>query len=350
MDFKAFISGCAGTSLSDAERAFFAAARPCGLILFARNCRSVPQLRALVGEFRDAVESDEALVLIDQEGGRVQRLRPPHWRQMPPAQVYGELYRLDPSAALAAAFAGARLIAEELANVGITVNCTPVLDVREPGAHEVIGDRAFSSDPDVVSALGRAVVDGTLAGGVLPVIKHVPGHGRALADSHLALPRIDASVRELTETDFRPFMALADAPLAMTGHVLLAAFDDERPVSVSPVIMQEVIRDLIGLKGLVMSDDLGMEALGGPMRERAEAVIEAGCDVALHCNGNFAEMCEAASVVPPLAGESAERFARAVAELGEPQAFDADQALTLVTEAASASGGAASPRTKSLEA
>ena len=350
MDFKAFISGCAGTSLSDEERAFFAATRPCGLILFARNCRSVPQLRALVGEFRDAVESDEALVLIDQEGGRVQRLRPPNWRQMPPAQVYGELYRFDPSAALAAAFAGARLIAGELANVGITVNCTPVLDLREPGAHEVIGDRAFSSDPDVVSALGRAVVEGTLAGGVLPVIKHVPGHGRALADSHLALPRIDASARELTETDFRPFMALADAPLAMTGHVLLAAFDDERPASVSPVIMQEVIRDLIGLRGLVMSDDLGMEALGGPMHERAKAVIEAGCDVALHCNGKLAEMREAASVVPPLAGISAERFARAVAELGEPRAFDADQALTLVTEAASGSAGVASPRTRTLEA
>jgi beta-N-acetylhexosaminidase len=350
VDFKAFISGCAGTSLSDEERAFFAGTRPCGLILFKRNCESVSQLRALIADFRDAVESDEALVLIDQEGGRVQRLRPPNWRQMPPARVYGELYRCDPVLALAAAFAGARLIAEELAAAGITVNCTPVLDVPEPGAHEIIGDRAFSTDPDIVSALGRAVVEGTLAGGVLPVIKHVPGHGRAQADSHLALPRIDASVRELTETDFRPFMALADAPLAMTGHVLLAAFDDERPVSVSPVIMREVIRDLIGLKGLVMSDDLGMAALGGPMRERAAAVIEAGCDVALHCNGNLAEMREAAAVVPPLAGESAERFARAVAELCQPQAFDAGQALTLVSEAARSSGAVASPKTKTLEA
>ena len=350
MDFKAFISGCAGTSLSDEERAFFAETRPCGLILFARNCRSVPQLRALIADYRDAVESDEALVLVDQEGGRVQRLRPPNWRQMPPARVYGELYGYDPSAAVAAAFAGARLIAEELAEAGITVNCTPVLDVPEPGAHEIIGDRAFSTDPNVVIALGRAVVEGTLAGGVLPVIKHVPGHGRAPADSHLALPCIDASVRELTETDFRPFMALADAPLAMTGHVLLMAFDDKRPVSVSPIIMREVIRDLLGLEGLVMSDDLGMAALGGPMRDRAASVIEAGCDVALHCNGNLAEMREAASVVPPLAGASAERFARAIAKLGEPQAFDAGQALTLVSEAASRSGAVASPKTKTLEA
>lgn len=338
VDFKAFISGCAGRSLSDRERAFFAEARPCGLILFARNCESVPQLRALIEAFRDAVESDEALVLIDQEGGRVQRLRPPHWRQMPPARRYGELYQQDPAMGRAAAFAGARLIAEELREAGITVNTTPVLDVPQPGAHDIIGDRAFGFDPDIVSELGRAVVEATLAGGVLPVIKHVPGHGRAGADSHLALPRIDASASELCEVDFQPFMALCDAPLAMTAHVLLSAFDDERPTSVSPVIMSEVIRDLIGLKGLVMSDDIGMAALGGSMAERARAVIAAGCDVALHCSGDFAEMCEVASAVPPLAGESAERFASAYAELGEPQAFDADQALVLVTEAAGRGG------------
>lgn len=338
VDFKAFISGCAGPSLSDEERSFFAETRPCGLILFARNCESVSQLRALTSAFRDAVESDKAFVLVDQEGGRVQRLKPPHWRQMPPARVFGDLYRHDPVLAKAAAFAGARLIAEELHATGINVNCTPILDVPQPGAHDIIGDRAFSFDPDVVSELGRAVVEGTLAGGVLPVIKHVPGHGRAKADSHLALPRIDASAAELIAVDFGPFMALSDAPLAMTAHVLLAAFDDERPVSVSPAIMREVIRDLIGLKGLVMSDDIGMAALGGSMAERARAVIDAGCDVALHCSGDFAEMCEVASVVPPLSGESAERFARASAELGEPQDFDADQALVLVTEAASGSG------------
>ena len=333
VDFNAFISGCAGTSLSDDERAFFAETRPCGLILFARNCQSVSQLRTITEDFRDAVESDAALVLIDQEGGRVQRLRPPQWRQMPPARVYGDLYLHDPEGARAAAFAGGRLIATELREAGITVNCTPVLDVPEAGSHDIIGDRAFSFDPGVVSNLGRAVVEGTLAGGVLPVIKHVPGHGRAMADSHLSLPRIDASAEELIEVDFRPFMALCHAPLAMTAHVLLTAFDEERPASTSPVIMGEVIRELLGLTGLVMSDDIGMQALGGPFAERAAAVIDAGCDVALHCSGELAEMREVASAVPPLEGESAERFARAIAELGEPQAFDADQALVLVREA-----------------
>lgn len=333
VDFNAFISGCAGTSLSDDERAFFAETRPCGLILFARNCQSVSQLRTITEDFRDAVESDAALVLIDQEGGRVQRLRPPQWRQMPPARVYGDLYLYDPEGARAAAFAGGRLIATELREAGITVNCTPVLDVPEAGSHDIIGDRAFSFDPGVVSNLGRAVVEGTLAGGVLPVIKHVPGHGRAMADSHLSLPRIDASAEELIEVDFRPFMALCHAPLAMTAHVLLTAFDEERPASTSPVIMGEVIRELIGLTGLVMSDDIGMQALGGPFAERAAAVIDAGCDVALHCSGELAEMREVASAVPPLEGESAERFARAIAELGEPQPFDADQALVLVREA-----------------
>jgi beta-N-acetylhexosaminidase len=341
VNFKAFISGCAGTALSDDERALFAEARPCGLILFARNCQSIAQLRALAADFRDAVESDEALVLIDQEGGRVQRLRPPHWRQMPPARVYGDLYLYDPEGARAAASAGARLIAQELREAGINVNCTPVLDVPEAGAHDIIGDRAFSFDPDVVGDLGRAVVEGSLAGGVLPVIKHVPGHGRARADSHLALPRIDAPAEELIAVDFRPFMALCHAPLAMTAHVLLTAFDEERPASVSPVIMGEVIRELIGLTGLVMSDDIGMKALGGPMAERASAVIDAGCDVALHCSGAFDEMCEVARVVPPLEGDSGERFANAIAELGQPQAFDADQALMLVSEAAGGSGSVA---------
>jgi beta-N-acetylhexosaminidase len=333
VDFKAFITGCAGLSLTDDERALFTKARPCGLILFARNCQSVAQLRALTADFRDVVESDDALVLIDQEGGRVQRLRPPQWRQMPPARVYGDLFLYDPEGARAAAFAGARLIAQELRAAGITVNCTPVLDVPEAGSHDVIGDRAFSFDPDIVSHLGRSVVEGTLAGGVLPVIKHVPGHGRAVADSHLSLPRIDASPEELIEVDFQPFMTLCHAPLAMTAHIQLAAFDDERPASVSPIIMGEVIRQLIGLTGLVMSDDIGMQALGGPFAERAAAVIDAGCDIALHCSGELDEMREVASAVPPLDGESAERFARAIAERGEPQAFDADQALVLVREA-----------------
>jgi beta-N-acetylhexosaminidase len=332
VEFKAFIAGCSGASLSDDERAFFAQARPCGLILFARNCETPEQLRALIAAFKDAVESDEALVLVDQEGGRVQRLKPPQWRQMPPARAYGQLYAENPEAGMAAAWAGARLIAGELRHAGINVNCAPVLDVPQPGAHDIIGDRAYGSDPEVASALGRAVVEGYLAGGVLPVIKHVPGHGRAKVDSHLSLPRIDATQAELAAVDFRPFQALCDAPLAMTAHVLLPCFDDRRPASVSPVIMGEVIRDRIGLKGLVMSDDIGMQALGGPMAERAQAVIAAGCDVALHCSGDLAEMLPLAEQVPPLAGQSAERFAKARAQLREPEAFDAAASIALVTE------------------
>jgi beta-N-acetylhexosaminidase len=334
VDFKAFISGCAGASLSDAERRFFAATRPCGLILFARNCQTPEQIKALIAAFKDAAESDEVLVLIDQEGGRVQRLRPPHWRAMPPAGCYGRLYEIDSSLGRQAAFAGARLIAQELHALDINVDCTPVLDVPEKGAHEIIGDRAFSSDPEVVIELGRAVMDGCIAGGVLPVIKHVPGHGRAKADSHLALPRIDVSKADLDAIDFRPFRALRDAPLAMTAHVLLPVYDDQRPASISPVIMGEVIRNRIGLTGLVMSDDLGMKALGGPFAERARGVIAAGCDVALHCGGNLAEMTDVASAVPPLEGMAAQRFAHARSFLREPQPFDVSEAIALVTEAA----------------
>jgi beta-N-acetylhexosaminidase len=334
VDFKAFISGCAGKALSDDERRLFAATRPCGLILFARNCDMPAQLRALVQQFKEAVGSDQVLVLIDQEGGRVQRLKPPHWRHMPPARCYGRLYETDPEAAKQAAFAGARLTAQELYDLGINVNTMPVLDVPQQGAHEIIGDRAYSTDPGVVIALGRAVMKGCLAGGVLPVIKHVPGHGRAKADSHLALPRIDVPAAELDSVDFRPFHALRDAPLAMTAHVLLPAFDDRRPASTSPVIMAEVIRGRIGLTGLVMSDDLGMKALGGPFATRARDVIAAGCDVALHCSGKFDEMSEVAHAVPKLEGLAAERFARARAMLREPQAFDMAEAMALVTEAA----------------
>ena len=334
MNLKAFISGCSGTSLNDAERRLFAESRPCGLIVFARNCATPDQLSALVASFKDAVESDDVLILIDQEGGRVQRLRPPHWRDMPPARCYGRMYDKDEEAGGAAAFAGARLIAQELFDLGINVNCTPVLDVPEKGAHEIIGDRAFSTDPDVVAALGRAVMDGTLAGGVLPVIKHVPGHGRAKADSHLSLPRIDVAERDLRAIDFRPFQALRDAPLAMTAHVLLRCYDERRPASISPVIMGEVIRGLIGLEGLVMSDDIGMKALGGPFAERARDVIAAGCDVALHCSGEFAEMVETASAVPPLDGIAAERFARARSFLHAPEPFDETEAMALVSEAA----------------
>jgi beta-N-acetylhexosaminidase len=244
------------------------------------------------------------------------------------------LYAIDREIAARAAFAGARLTAEELHDLGITVNTMPVLDVPQEGAHEIIGDRAYGTDPDTVIALGHAVMEGCLAGGVLPVIKHVPGHGRACADSHLALPRIDVEPAELDAIDFRPFHALRHAPLAMTAHVLLPAFDDWRPASISPVIMGEVIRNQIGLTGLVMSDDLGMKALGGSFADRARGVIDAGCDVALHCSGNLAEMMQVADAVPPVEGLAAERFANARAHLRAPEPFDAAEAMALVTEAA----------------
>jgi beta-N-acetylhexosaminidase len=334
VDFKAFISGCAGTALSDAERRFFAESRPCGLILFARNCETPEQIGSLIAGFKDAVESGEVLVMIDQEGGRVQRLRPPHWRAMPPARCYGNLYRTDPALAERAATAGARLIAQELYDLGINVNTAPVLDVPQEGSHDIIGDRAYASDPEIVIALGRAVADGHLAGGVLPVIKHVPGHGRAKADSHLSLPSIDAAEDELERVDFRTFRALRDAPLAMTAHVLLPAFDDRRPATTSPAIMGEVIRNRIGLTGLVMSDDVGMKALRGPFAERARDTIAAGCDVVLHCSGRLAEMREVAAAVPPLEDAAAERFARARALLAPPQPFDIAESLALVSAAA----------------
>jgi beta-N-acetylhexosaminidase len=330
--FRSFIAGCEGTALSEAERGFFAEARPCGLILFARNCQSPEQLRDLTADFRRTVGSD-ALVFIDQEGGRVQRLEPPQWRRMPPARAYGNWYETEPDAAIAAAFAGARLIAAELRDCGIDVDCAPVLDIPQKDAHEIIGDRAYGTDPEIVAALGRAFAEGCLAGGVLPVIKHIPGHGRARADSHLELPVIEAEAHELETLDFRPFTALKDMPLAMTAHVVLTAFDARRPASVSPIIVDQVIRGLIGYDGLLMSDDLSMAALGGTFAERANDVICAGCDIALHCNGDLSEMQEVAAAVPELEGKSAERFARALGKFRAPEAVDAEMALASVQAA-----------------
>lgn len=329
MALKSFICGLSGPRLQEPERDFLTAARPCGIILFARNCDTPEQIRELIGDAKSAIGGDP-LVLIDQEGGRVQRLRPPHWRDMPPAAAFGALYAKDATAGLHAAFAGARLIAEELFGLGITVNCAPVLDVPQPGAHDIIGDRAYGTDPDTVAALGRAVVRGYLAGGVLPVIKHVPGHGRAKADSHLALPVIEASADDLAEIDFPPFVVLRDAPLAMTAHVILKALDSERPASISPVIIKQVIRKAMGLTGLIMCDDLGMRALQGPMGARAEAAIAAGCDVALHCSGKLAEMQAVADAVPVLHGAALERFEQAQAALRAPVPFNHEEALSLL--------------------
>jgi len=332
MASQAFIASCEGLELTEAERGFFGRSRPCGLILFARNCESPEQILALTDSYKQAVGSEEVLVLIDQEGGRVQRLKPPTWPQMPTARAYGDLYAKDEEAGKRAAYYGARLIAHQLHGLGINTNCAPVLDVPQPGAHEIIGDRAYGTDPETIAVLGREVMNGYLAGGVLPVIKHVPGHGRAEADSHLSLPKIEASAAELEEIDFKPFQALKDAPLAMTAHVLLPAFDSDRPASTSPVIMGEVIRKTIGLEGLVMCDDLGMKALSGTMAEKAAAVIAAGCDVALHCSGVLAEMEQVADAVPALVGEPKARFDRAIGQLHAPEPFDHAEALAMLAQ------------------
>ncbi|MEM7191930.1 MAG: beta-N-acetylhexosaminidase [Pseudomonadota bacterium] len=334
MAFKAFISGCATTALTEQERTLFAKERPCGLILFGRNVSNKGQVQALVSDFKSVMGTDDVLILIDQEGGRVQRLRPPHWRAMPPARCFGDLYVIDKDAGKQAAFSAARLMAAELFELGINVDCTPCIDVAQLGAHDIIGDRAFSTDAETVSVLGREVMNGMLEGGVLPVIKHVPGHGRAMADSHKSLPHIDVSKDDLDQVDFEPFRRLADAPLAMTAHVLLSAYDDDAPATLSPVIMNDVIRGRLGLTGLIMTDDIGMKALSGTPGALTASVIAAGCDVALHCSGKYPEMVDVAAAAPELAGASLGRFNKALSCLKAPEPFDEAEALALVSEAA----------------
>lgn len=323
---RAFITGVAGETLSDEERRFVRDARPSGLILFARNCRDADQIRALVAEFRMAAGDDRVLVLIDQEGGRVQRLKPPLARRLPPAQAFATMHAADPGAAVRAAFAVSRLVASELTGLGINTNCAPVLDVPCEGAHDIIGDRAYGREPETVIALGRAVAEGLMAGGVLPVVKHVPGHGRARADSHLDLPVVDTAAAELERTDFVPFRALADMPAAMTAHVVFSAIDAGGPASVSALVTQRIIREAIGFDGLLMSDDLSMKALTGSMRSRAEVVIGAGSDLALHCNGNLDEMRAVVEGVPVLAGKALERLERARGVLQSKGAVDIAEA------------------------
>lgn len=329
---RAFISGLSGEQLTREERSFLHASKPAGIILFARNCVGSDQVRGLVSDAKDAAGDDRLLVLIDQEGGRVQRLKPPLARRLPPARAFAIMHAADPGAAVRAAHAVSRLVASELAALGINTNCAPVLDVPCDGAHDIIGDRAYGRDPATVIALGRAVADGLMAGGVLPVVKHVPGHGRARSDSHLALPVVDTTAAELERTDFVPFRALADLPAAMTAHVVFSAIDAEAPASVSAVVTQRIIRETIGFDGLLMSDDLSMKALSGTMRSRAEAVIRAGSDLALHCNGNLAEMREVVEGVPVLEGKALERLERARAALrvrGSLDIAEAEAALDL---------------------
>jgi beta-N-acetylhexosaminidase len=320
MPASAAVYGCQGMELLADERAFFREARPFGFILFARNCSDRAQLTALTRALRESVGDAAAPIFIDQEGGRVARLRPPHWRARPAVARVGELFAADAASGREAAYLCARLIAHDLREVGITVDCAPVLDVPVEGAHDVIGDRAFARDPATVIALGRAAIEGFLDGGVLPVIKHIPGHGRAAADSHNGLPRVSASPEELSATDFVTFRSLNMAPIAMTAHVVYVALDAQRPATTSPKIIRDVIRGEIGFDGLLVSDDLSMNALDGPMAVRARAALFAGCDVVIHCNGRMDEMKEVASEAKPLDGLSLQRAEVALAHLGEPPA------------------------------
>ena len=319
---KAFICGCASLALDAEERVFLRREDPWGLILFKRNIADRDQVRALTRSFRECVGRADAPVLIDQEGGRVQRMAPPHWPAYPAAAAIEG--GLEPSRAEAAARLVARLIAHDLAEVGITVDCAPVLDVAEPGTHAAIGTRAFSDRPERVAAMGRAVAEGLLAGGVAPVIKHMPGHGRARVDSHHALPVVSAARGELAR-DFAPFIALKGLPMAMSAHVVFTAVDPHRPSTASPIVVQEIMRGEIGFGGLIMSDDVSMKALAGPYEKRAAAIIEAGLDIVLHCNGELEEARAVASAAPQLSGPSLRRATAALAAIAAPEPFDVDE-------------------------
>jgi beta-N-acetylhexosaminidase len=323
----ACIFGCAGPRLLSQEATFFRDVDPWGFILFGRNVESPGQVRALAHALRAAVGRPDAPILVDQEGGRVQRLGPPHWRRYPPARAFADLPDAGPGGGPEMVRLGARLIAHDLAGLGINVDCAPVLDVPARDAHDVIGDRAYGEAVAGVAALGRAAAEGLLAGAVLPVIKHIPGHGRATADSHADLPIVEASLTELEARDFAPFRALCDMPMAMTAHVVYAAVDAERPATTSPRVIERVIRGAIGFDGLLISDDLSMKALGGGFADRARDCLGAGCDVALHCNGGMAEMRAVAAGTATLAGRAAARAASALARLAPaPQPFDVEEA------------------------
>ncbi len=324
---RAVIFGVCGDALTDGERRLFAAADPLGFILFARNCLSPAQVGALVADLRRTVGRADAPVLIDQEGGRVARLGPPHWRRPPPAARFAELSAVDAAAAVEATWLNARVMAAELAALGIDVDCAPVLDIPQPDAHPVIGDRALGDHPERVALLGRAVCEGLLAGGVTPVIKHLPGHGRAAADSHAELPVVDVRREALEEIDFLPFRALNAMPWGMTAHVVYTALDPAAPATTSREVIERVIRGAIGFDGVLISDDLCMNALAGPPAQRLRAALAAGCDVALHCNGVLAEMEAVAAVCPPLGTAALARLQRARAMPRAPEPFAVEAAL-----------------------
>ena len=318
MSTRAFITGVSGPELNAAEREFIRMARPWGFILFKRNIETPAQVIQLVHELRKELGEPEAPVLIDQEGGRVQRFGPPHWPVYPAGAIFGRLYDIDPSLGLTAARLSARLIAADLGELGINVDCLPLADVPIAGADAVIGNRAYGTEPSKVAAIARAVTEG----GVLPVLKHIPGHGRATADTHFRLPEVDTSKAELERTDFAAFQPLADLPMAMTAHVVFSALDPAHPATTSATIVHQVIRGVIGFQGLLMSDDVSMNALSGSIAERTRAILAAGCDMVLHCNGKLDEMREVARETPELSGKALERARRALASRKAPQPFD----------------------------
>jgi beta-N-acetylhexosaminidase len=322
MSSRAFITGVSGLELGTAEREFIHAERPWGFILFKRNIETPAQVASLVGQLRDSIDDPNAPVLIDQEGGRVARLGPPHWRVYPPGAVFGALYDIDPELGFRAARLSSRLIAADLIDLGVTVDCLPLADLPVEGANAVIGNRAYGTKPAKVAAIARAVTEGLEQGGVLPVLKHIPGHGRATADSHFRLPTVDTSRDELDRTDFAAFQPLADLPMAMTAHVVFSALDPAHPATTSATIIREVIRGVIGFQGLLMSDDVSMNALAGTIAERTRAILDAGCDMVLHCNGKLDEMRDVARETPELAGEALERAKRALASRKAPEPLD----------------------------
>lgn len=322
MSTRAFITGVSGLELTAEERAFLRAERPWGFILFKRNIDNPAQVAALVEELRGTTGDLGAPVLIDQEGGRVQRLSPPHWPVYPPGAVFGTLYDIQPQLGLRAAWLSSRLIAADLVDLGITVDCLPLADVPVAGADAVIGNRAYGTTPEKVAIISRAVTDGLAAGGILPVLKHIPGHGRATADSHHRLPIVNSTKKELEDSDFAAFRPLSDLPMAMTAHVVFNALDATSPATTSATIINEVIRGSIGFQGLLMSDDVSMNALAGSIAERTRAIVDAGCDVVLHCNGNLDEMRAVAAHTPLLKGIADERARAAIAARRQPQPFD----------------------------
>ena len=311
------IFGLSGPTLTDDERAFFAEADPAGYILFGRNCLTRDQLRALTDDLRAIKGRDGLLISIDQEGGRVARMKPPEWTAYPPQGVFAQLYDVAPASAIEAARVNALLLAQDLAEVGITLDYLPLLDLPVEGAHDVIGDRALGREPMQVAALGRAVLDGLARGGVAGCIKHMPGHGRAQVDSHKDLPVVDADAEAL-EHDIEPFTKLADAPIAMSAHIRYTAWDADNPATLSSTVIEQIIRRRIGFSGLLLTDDIDMQALDGSVPERSERAIAAGCDIVLNCWAKMDDMQGIAERLPTMSDETAMRLERALATIGTP--------------------------------